>query len=126
MIPNRQRFERGALVLMVAWISVCCVGCGRESVNRSGVQEQVADAGCGSCQFGLDGNGCELAVRMDGKAYFVDGAKLDDFGNAHGQHGMCNIIRKARVSGAIREGRFVASSFELQPLVGETNAAATK
>jgi Family of unknown function (DUF6370) len=76
---------------------------------------QVVDASCGECQFKLEGNGCDLAVRIDGKAYYVDGAKMDEHGDAHGEHGMCNAIRKAKVTGEINEGRFVATSFELLP-----------
>ena len=76
---------------------------------------QVVDASCGECQFKMKGSGCDLAVRIDGKSYFVDGAKLDDHGDAHSQQGMCNAIRKARVTGEIKDGRFVASAFELLP-----------
>ncbi len=74
---------------------------------------QVVDASCGECQFKMEGRGCDLAVRIDGKSYFVDGAKIDDHGDAHSQHGMCNAIRKAKVTGEIKGGRFVASAFEL-------------
>ena len=31
----------------------------------------TVEASCGQCQFGLKGEGCRLAVRIDGKAYFV-------------------------------------------------------
>ena len=34
------------------------------------------------CQFELTSQkGCDLAVRIDNKAYFVDGAHIDDFGD---------------------------------------------
>jgi hypothetical protein len=33
---------------------------------------QIVEASCGQCQFGMEGHGCELAVRIDGKSYFVD------------------------------------------------------
>ena len=74
---------------------------------------QVVDASCGECQFKMEGKGCDLAVRIDGKAYYVDGAKMDDHGDAHSHDGMCNAIRKAKVTGEIKNGRFVASAFEL-------------
>ena len=74
---------------------------------------QVVEASCGECQFKMEGKGCDLAVRIDGKSYYVDGAKIDDHGDAHSQHGMCNAIRKAKVTGEIKDGRFVASAFEL-------------
>jgi hypothetical protein len=34
------------------------------------------EAACGQCQFEMEGYGCELAVRIDGKPYFVDGTPL--------------------------------------------------
>lgn len=74
---------------------------------------QVVDASCGECQFKMEGNGCDLAVRINGKSYYVDGAKMGDYGDAHSEHGMCNAIRKAKVTGEIKDGRFVASDFEL-------------
>lgn len=77
---------------------------------------QVVEASCGECQFGMGGDGCDLAVRIDGKPYFVEGADIDDHGDAHGEDGLCNCIRKARVSGEVRDGRFVATLFELLPL----------
>jgi bacterioferritin-associated ferredoxin len=73
----------------------------------------VVEASCGQCQFDLPGKGCDLAVRIDGEAYYVDGAKIDDHGDAHADDGLCNAIRSARVEGAIVDGRFVATNFEL-------------
>ena len=63
----------------------------------------------------MPGKGCDLAVRIDGQGYLVDGAQIDQFGDAHAADGFCNAIRQARVTGQIKEGRFAASSFELLP-----------
>jgi hypothetical protein len=65
--------------------------------------------------LGLDGEGCSLAVRIGDTSYFVDGTGLDDHGDAHGDEGMCNCIRRAKVSGDVVDGRFVATQFELLP-----------
>lgn len=73
------------------------------------------EASCGQCNFGLKGSGCSLAVKIDGKAYFVDGSSLDEHGDAHGDSGMCNVIRKAMVEGEVVNGRFKATSFVLLP-----------
>ena len=35
----------------------------------------TVEASCGQCQFKMQGKGCSLAVRIDGKSYFVDGSK---------------------------------------------------
>ena len=76
---------------------------------------QVAEISCGQCQFELDSqNGCDLAVRIDNKAYFVDGFDIDAFGDAHDQHtGFCEVVRKAEVTGIVENGRFKASSVRL-------------
>ena len=77
---------------------------------------QIVEASCGQCKFGMkDKKGCDLAVRIDGKPYFVDGTKLDDHGDAHAEDGFCSAIRKAEVAGEIKDGRFVATSFKLLP-----------
>jgi hypothetical protein len=73
----------------------------------------IVDASCGQCKFGLKAKGCDLAVRIDGKAYFVDGTAIDEHGDAHAQDGFCNAIRKVKVQGEVKDGRFKATYFEL-------------
>ena len=75
---------------------------------------QIVDASCGQCQFGITGKaGCDLAVRIDGKSYFVDGTSIHDHGDAHADDGFCEAIRQAEVKGEIVNGRFKAESFTL-------------
>ena len=75
----------------------------------------VAEASCGQCQFGLKGKGCDLAVRINGKAYFVDGTKIDEHGDAHAKDGFCEAIRKAQVQGDVVNNRYKVSYFKLLP-----------
>ena len=77
--------------------------------------KQVAEISCGQCQFELDSqNGCDLAVRIDNKAYFVDGFNIDDFGDAHNkQTGFCEVVRKANIQGKIENNKFLASSIKM-------------
>ena len=75
----------------------------------------LLDAGCGQCRLGLPGKGCDLAVRFEGKAYFVAGTGIDAHGDAHARDGFCNAIRKARVQGAVVDNRFKVSYFQLVP-----------
>ena len=79
----------------------------------------VVDAACGQCLLGLKGEkkGCDLAVRHDGQSYFVDGFTMKQLGDAHANDGMCNAIRKAKVTGHVENGRFAASTFELLPIL---------
>lgn len=75
---------------------------------------QVVEASCGQCKFGLkEQKGCDLAVRIEGKAYFVDGTSIDDHGDAHASDGFCESVRKAEVQGEIVDNRFKATWFKL-------------
>jgi hypothetical protein len=71
------------------------------------------EAACGHCKFGMKEKGCNLAIRFNGRAYFVDGTKIDEHGDAHAANGFCNKIRHADVSGSIINNRFVATNFKL-------------
>jgi len=73
----------------------------------------IVEASCGECQLGMKGKSCDLAVRIDGKNYFVDGTSIHDHGDAHSDKGFCNAIRKAAVTGEIVGNRFKATSFTL-------------
>jgi len=74
---------------------------------------QIVEAACGQCQFALPGQDCDLAVRINGKAYYVDGTHIDSHGDAHAKDGFCNAIRKAEVQGEIVDNRFKAIYFKL-------------
>ena len=75
---------------------------------------QVVEAACGQCQLGMtEKSGCDLAIRIDGKSYFVDGTSIHDHGDAHADDGFCEAIRQANVKGEIIEGRFKSESFTI-------------
>ena len=76
---------------------------------------QVVEASCGECQFGMEGKSCDLAVRIDGKSYFVDGTTIDQHGDAHAKDGFCKAVRKAEVQREIVNNRFEATYFKLMP-----------
>lgn len=73
----------------------------------------VVKASCGQCNFEMDGEGCDLAVLINGKTYFVTDSHIDDHGDAHASHGFCNAIRNAKVKGKIKDGKFHAKEFVL-------------
>ena len=78
-------------------------------------QKQTVELSCGQCQFGLTSQkGCDLAVRIDGNSYFVDGADIDEFGDAHDENtGFCEVIRRAEIDGKLEGNRFKVSSVKL-------------
>ncbi len=76
--------------------------------------EQIVEVSCGQCQFNITTQaGCDLAVKINGKTYFVDGTKIDEHGDAHADDGFCKAIRKATVKGKIVNDRFKATYFKL-------------
>ena len=77
---------------------------------------QVVEASCGQCQFGMkDPPGCDLAVRIEGKSYFVEGTDINKHGDAHAHDGFCSAIRRAEVVGEVKDNKFVVSQFKLLP-----------
>ena len=76
--------------------------------------DQIVDVSCGQCMFDMDGKeGCYLAVKVNTTSYFVSGAQIDDFGDAHADDGFCAAIRQANVKGEIIDGRFKAETFTI-------------
>ncbi|WP_299118808.1 DUF6370 family protein [uncultured Tenacibaculum sp.] len=75
----------------------------------------VTEASCGQCQFGLKTQrGCDLAIKVDDQAYFVEGAHIDDYGDAHDENiGFCNTIRKVEVTGKLENEKFKVSTFKI-------------
>lgn len=87
-----------------------------QSIFSQQKQAQIVEVACGQCQLGMkQKKGCDLALRIEGKSYFVEGTKIDDHGDAHAEEGFCNTIRKAEVVGEIKGDRFVVSDFKLLP-----------
>jgi hypothetical protein len=87
---------------------------------------QVVEASCGECNFGLTGKSCDLAVRIGGKSYFVDGTSINDHGDAHAKDGFCEAVRKAEVQGEIVDGRFKATYFKLVKVEEKKEVAPVK
>ena len=74
---------------------------------------QIVETACGECQFKLTGKGCDLAIRIDSRSYFVDGTDIDSHGDAHAKDGFCNAVRKAEVQGEIVNDRYRVTYFKL-------------
>ncbi|MBK8914470.1 MAG: hypothetical protein IPM64_07680 [Phycisphaerales bacterium] len=73
------------------------------------ITDQTVDAACGVCIYKMPGmSGCPLAIKIDGKAYLVEGAKWPN-------HDYCDRDCKAVVSGRIEGGKFIATKFAAKP-----------
>ena len=122
----RERDKSSTLGLGLLSIMVMFLGCERSnSENAPPLRNQidktsrltgVCEIACGQCLFEMKGSGCDLAIRWQGRAMFVDGSGIDDHGDAHGNDGLCNMIRMGDVDGEVRDGRFQCDSMELRPI----------
>jgi len=78
------------------------------------VTDQIVEASCAMCQFDVEGESdCRTAVRINGAVYLATGSGVPD-AEDHAT-GLCDGVRKARVSGKIAGKEFVATSFVLLP-----------
>lgn len=87
------------------------------SKKDSNKKIEVVETACGECQLGLKGKSCDLAVRINGRSYFVDGTNINDHGDAHETDGFCNAVRKAEIQGTIVNNRYKVTYFKLLPTV---------
>jgi len=112
------------ILLCSAFFSITAIAqttAAKTSVRDTTKAIQVVEVSCGKCKLGLAGKTCAMAVRIDGKAYYADGANIDNFGDAHAHDGMCNAIRKAEVQGELVDNRFKISYIKLLPEKKEKN-----
>lgn len=125
-IHSRVRQRVSLLGVLVAALWMGCQGSSHDDAasdssgemgpaTSSVAEPLLAEVACGQCQFGLAGSGCDLAIRIQGKAYYVDGSSIDDHGDAHAADGLCNAIRTAEVEGRLVGDRFQATRISVRP-----------
>ena len=73
------------------------------------------EASCGQCMFAMKGHGCDLAIKIENKYYYVKGANIDDFGDAHADDGFCKAIKKVVISGKLIDDNIRITSFKTVP-----------
>ncbi len=71
------------------------------------------ETACGTCMFKMEGKTCSLAIKQNGKPYYIDGTDINDHGDAHDKDGFCNSVRKAKVQGKLVGDRFIVTYFDL-------------
>lgn len=103
------------LTLLISAFTLPALAQNKTKVDTPDPNKKIdtVQAACGGCQFGMKGKGCELAVRIDGKSYFVDGTDIDSHGDAHAKDGFCEAMRKAAVQGEVVNGRYKVTYFKL-------------
>lgn len=118
-LQNKDNYMKSLFIILFTcfFVSAASAQVTPSKINTpdSAKKMQLAEVSCGSCKLGLHGKTCALAVRIADKAYYVDGAAIDDFGDAHAHDGMCNAIHKAEVQGELVDGRFKLSYIKLLP-----------
>ena len=100
---------RKALYTLV--IGMATMSCSSDEIKLT--EPTLVEASCGQCNFGLEAPGCHLAVKIGEKAYFVDGTSIDEHGDAHSHDGFCEVVKNAKVTGEVIDGRFAVNTFEI-------------
>ncbi len=99
--------------ILITIVAIFLANMAFSQIKKEAEKLQIVEASCGQCNFGMAGNSCDLAIKINGKAYFVDGTKIDEHGDAHAKDGFCKVVKKAEVKGEIIGERFLASYFKL-------------
>lgn len=102
-------------IILIILFAMSLINANAQDISKPDSTKKIltVEASCGQCQFGLKGEGCKLAVRIDGKAYFVKGTDIDSHGDAHAKDGFCEAIRSAVIQGEVINNEFVLTYFRL-------------
>ena len=85
------------------------------SISEDGTVKGLVLTSCGMCNFGMKNQKrCSLAIQISEQSYSVKGTRMEDQGDPHAKDGLCNAVRVASVNGTVKDGLFLAESFELQ------------
>lgn len=104
----------------IIFLSFIAINATAQKTTVSGLADsakkiEIAEVSCGECKFKMEGSGCDLAVRLNGKSYFVDGTNINEHGDAHAKDGFCESIRKAEIQGEVIGNRYKVKYFKLLP-----------
>lgn len=103
-----------SLRLLLVAFTLFLTACGGGTVSET-LDNRTVEAACGMCKYGVpSANGCYWAIQWKGDMLVVQGEIPSDHEN-HAPDGMCNIKRKAIVSGVAKSGQLYAKKFELLP-----------
>ncbi len=107
------------VVILVASMLLIACGTSSDEGPASDAQEllaRTAEAGCAMCIYEMEGaESCALAVKVDGRPYYVTGSTIFDHGDPHAADGLCKTGREAVIDGKIEGGRVVATKIEIKP-----------
>lgn len=113
MIPHRSFVSRLGFsgVGLLVWV-VACDGTAVRTLD-----DETVTVACGSCVFEMpEVEGCPWAAEVDGRYVLVQGkVPGPETHDGHAPDGMCNMARKATVSGELRKDALVVSKMELLP-----------
>jgi hypothetical protein len=87
-----------------------------QAVPPRALVDETVTVACGRCIFDMKVKGCPWAAQVDGHYFLVKGvvpSKKEH--DEHAADGMCNVARKAVVSGELRDGALQLSKMRLLP-----------
>lgn len=80
--------------------------------GQTKIENKIVQTGCGMCMFkAKSAKSCSVYVKIDDQFYETVGVDKKVTGTGHEADGYCEVIKKARISGEIKRGKFYATSF---------------
>lgn len=110
--PSNPLLRHVAPILALS-LSLCAMlGCTDDGQK---LENATVKIGCGRCQFHMaEAQGCPFAAEIDGQHYLIQGRVPEDH-QSHAQDGICNMVREAKVSGTLRDGKLITTKLDLLP-----------
>lgn len=103
---------RFAPIMALALSTLTAFGCAEDGQK---IENATVKIGCGRCQFHMEeAQGCPFAAEIDGQHYLIQGRVPEDH-QSHAQDGICNMVREAKVSGTVRDGKLITTQLDLLP-----------
>lgn len=99
--------------ILFALLTLTSLNLSAQEQKKKQLKDQEVEASCGMCQFNAKDKDCALSIRFESNIYSVVGTDIDKHGDAHAKDGFCNAIRKAKVSGTLKNGKLLVKKFEL-------------
>ena len=75
----------------------------------------IVDSSCGKCQFGDKTiKECMLAVKINSEYYYINDAGSEIFDSKTKNNELCNVIKKAHITGELADDLFYLYTFKLR------------
>lgn len=105
--------RRARIGLAATWLTWLLTACGDSDGET--LKDATVTVACANCVFHMEGAvGCPFAAEIDGKHFMIQG-RVPEGHESHAPDGICNMPRRAKVDGQLRDGKLITTRMELLP-----------